>query len=58
MRDSEPINSGDPSRADCENTDEFERVAENAALTPAERNAKLARSIVHAFLNLRSEDED
>ncbi len=36
---------------------EFEAVAENAALTPAERNAKLARSIVHAFLNLRSEDD-
>lgn len=36
---------------------EFEAVAEDAALSPAERNARLARCIVHAFLNLRS-DED
>ena len=37
---------------------EFEAVAADAVPTSAERNAKLARSIVHAFLNLRSDDED
>ena len=35
----------------------FEAVAKDAALSPAERNDRLARCIVHAFLNLRS-DED
>ena len=37
---------------------EFEAVANDAALSSAERNERLARCIVHAFLNLRSEDED
>lgn len=36
---------------------EFEAVAQDAALSPAERNERLARDIVHAFLNLRT-DED
>ena len=36
---------------------EFESVAQDAVLSPAERNARLARCIVHAFLNLRSEED-
>ena len=36
---------------------EFEAVGNDTTLPPAERNARLARCIVHAFLNLRSEDD-